>query len=222
MTPPRRRRLPRSDWLGSPTLGGVTRTAAAWCPSMAVTASWKPLVGDFIAHRGQPPKRRHHEASRGLVRSFRQFQSGRLGELVEVEPTVDLDGAIDQPPWSRDVSVVLVPDVTDDLLDQVLESHDAVGSAVLVDDDGEVVPFPPHLGQRREHVLRARDALHLAHQVADTPDSVAARRRRRADREYGRSRGPRPGCPLSPDSGNAAPASRVCWRGSPSSTPRGT
>ena len=48
-------------------------------------------------------------------------------------------------------------------------------AAVLVDHDREVVPLPPHLGERDEHPLAGRQPLDLAGQVADRGAPVVVR-----------------------------------------------
>ena len=70
--------------------------------------------------------------------------------------------------------VVLVADVADDLLDQVLEGDDAVGAAVLVDDDRQVLAFAAHLRQRDQHALGAGHAFDLARDVTDGAAAVGA------------------------------------------------
>ena len=84
------------------------------------------------------------------------------------------------------VHVVLVADVADELLDQVLERDDAVGAAVLVDDDRQVVPGAAHLatGRRARACCRAAAATSRA----SSPTRGAAGRRRRGRTGRGRAR----------------------------------
>src|SRR5664279_2241622 len=76
------------------------------------------------------PQGGHDEARHCLVRAVGQGGSTLLGELVQVEQAVDLDVAAAQRAGLLAFHVVLVPNVADQLLDQVLESDDAGGSAV--------------------------------------------------------------------------------------------
>ena len=65
------------------------------------------------------------------------------------------------------LDVVLVPDVADQLLDQVLQRDDAGRAAVLVHHDGQVGALAAHLGQRGEHGLADRQVLHRPADLAD-------------------------------------------------------
>ena len=125
------------------------------------------LHGDRLTDRRQVAEVGHDEPGRGLVRALVQLDAGELLEVGQVEQTVDLHLAGEQPPSGRPRDVVLVADVADDLLDQVLEGDDAVGAAVLVDDDGEVLAGPAHLRQRRQHLLGRRQGRDLADDLGD-------------------------------------------------------
>jgi len=126
-----------------------------------------PVAGDLdrVARRRQFAERREHVARDGLVGSLRQPDRGLLGELVQVEQAVHLDFALRQLGGGRLARVVLVPDVADELLDQVLEGDDARGAAVLVDHDRQVDALAAHLGKRGEHGLADRQEL-------DRPDHL--------------------------------------------------
>ena len=56
--------------------------------------------------------------------------------------------------WRR--PIVLVVDLTDDLLEDVLEGDDAGGAAVLVDDHREVGADPTQVGEEVGQVSRLR------------------------------------------------------------------
>ena len=103
---------------------------------------------DALAHDGQPAELVDDEAGHRLVRTLGQLQAGAVLEVLEVEQAVDLDVAVEQRARGLLGDVVLVVDVADDLLDQVLEGDDAVGAAVLVDHDREVVALAAHLRHR--------------------------------------------------------------------------
>ena len=109
----------------------------------------------------------HDVAGERLVRSLRQVDAGDGAHLVEVEQAVGLDLAAVVAQRVVALDVVLVPDVADHLLDEVLERDDACCAAVLVNDDGEVVPLAAHLRHGRQDLLAVRQRLDLAHHVRD-------------------------------------------------------
>ena len=65
----------------------------------------------------------------------------------------------------RQVEFVL--DLSDDLLEQVLEGDDSVHRAVLVDDDRHVLILLAELGEERAEILRLRDDVDRSQQVFD-------------------------------------------------------
>ncbi len=171
----------------------------------------------------RPPRGR---AARGRSRhrlvgaGVGQLDPRALGELLERRAGVEhlavrVDGLARH-------DVALVPDLADQLLDEVLERDDAVGAAVLVDDDGDVRPLVPQRRQRGQQPVRPRQRddrpRHVATVAASPPDAscrsrtwtkaehvveVAAddrvsasaagpRPRRRPPRARGRRRGRRP------------------------------
>src|SRR3546814_13179372 len=70
---------------------------------------------------------------------------------------------LDQLRADRDV--VLVLDLPDDLLDQVLDRHQAVDAAEFVDNQGHVDARQAHLQQQIEHPHRWRHHQDAPHQV---------------------------------------------------------
>jgi hypothetical protein len=62
--------------------------------------------------------------------------------------------------------VVLVPNLADELLDEVLQRHDAGRAAVLVDHQREVPPFLLHLEEQRVDLARFRHDEHRTDQGA--------------------------------------------------------
>ena len=60
--------------------------------------------------------------------------------------------------------VMLVLDLADDLLDDVLDRHQALGAAELVDDDGEVDALGAHPGEQVDDAHRFGDEQGVAHQ----------------------------------------------------------
>ena len=79
---------------------------------------------------------RDNETGDGLVRPLRSFDAGLVGEVLDIEKPVDGRNAEGPGSFGPLHEVVLVLDVTDELLDEILESDNAGGSAVLVLDDG--------------------------------------------------------------------------------------
>jgi hypothetical protein len=65
-------------------------------------------------------------------------QSISAVEVAHGDRAVDDDRAIGIAPQALDGGVVLVLDVADDLLEDVLQGHQALQGAVFVDDQGEV------------------------------------------------------------------------------------
>ena len=63
--------------------------------------------------------------------------------------------------------VMLVLDLADDLLDHVLDRHQALGAAEFVDDDGEVDPLGAHAREQLDHAHRFGDEQRFAHQRVD-------------------------------------------------------
>ena len=126
---------------------------------------------DALAHLGEPAEIGHDEAGHGLVRPLGQLEADLVREVLDVEQAVDLDLAADALLGPL-LDVVLVADVADELLDEVLERHDARGAAVLVDDDGEVGAGRPHLEHRRQHALAAREHEDLAGELGDADAAV--------------------------------------------------
>src|SRR5262245_41922339 len=112
----------------------------------------------------------HEESGQRLVRALREPEAGQVGELVGAEHAVDeprvlLPGDrhcgvlvrvvnpqrdIDQARLDR---VVLVGDLADQLLDEVLDRHNAIGAAVLVHHDGKVLPSRL---KRRKHSVEVQ------------------------------------------------------------------
>jgi len=122
---------------------------------------------DGVADLRQPPELGEHVPGDGLVRALGQREAGHLGEVVEVQQSVDLAGTAGRLlAVGRDLLVVLVVDLPDDLLDEVLERHDPVGAAVLVDHDRQMLVVPSHLAEGGEDGDGAGQPRDLPGQVA--------------------------------------------------------
>ena len=99
------------------------------------------VVRDPVVQPRQPAERGHHVAADRRVRALGQLQAGRSprprrGSACRRVRRRRRTGCC----GSSAVHAVLVADVADDLLDEVLERDDAVGAAVLVDDDARWWP----------------------------------------------------------------------------------
>ncbi|MEA3076151.1 MAG: hypothetical protein QOF60_1059 [Actinomycetota bacterium] len=77
-----------------------------------------------------------------------------VDEVVDGEAAGDDEGAVGVVFDGEYVAAGLVVDPPDEFLEEVLDGHDAVGSAVLVDDDHQLLSFELHLAQRVEHLHR--------------------------------------------------------------------
>ena len=109
----------------------------------------------------------HQETGDRLVGPLGQDNPCLLGKIVGIQQPVDNHVAAAQAMRPASFEVVFVADVADDLLDEILERHDARRAAVLVDDDREVLVFASHLRQSREHVLAVGQHLDRPHEVSD-------------------------------------------------------
>ncbi len=78
----------------------------------------------------------------------------QLGEVVDVGTAVDAGLVVGEPHDERLLLVVLVLDLADDLLEEVLDGHQAGRPAVLVEDDREVDLPPLELVEQVVHAHR--------------------------------------------------------------------
>jgi hypothetical protein len=69
---------------------------------------------------------------------------------------------------------MLVLDLADDLLDHVLDRHQPLGAAELVDDDGEMDPLGAHPCEQVEHAHRFGHVERLAQQAGDVLGRLGA------------------------------------------------
>ena len=112
-----------------------------------------PVDRDGVAHSWQATQGRHDVTRGGFVGPVGQLDSCLLGEVLDVEQTVDIHRPSECTGRELIGSVVLVPDVADEFLHEIFERDDSGCSAVFVDDDGDVSARSPHLRQRREQAL---------------------------------------------------------------------
>ena len=108
-----------------------------------------------------------HEAADGVPVPGGQLGTEDLVHLVHGHLARDPELAAAERHDQGLVDVELVDDLADELLDQVLEGHDAGGAAVLVDDDGEVELAGLHLAHEGGDPFGLGDVVrrsaHLAH-----------------------------------------------------------
>src|SRR5665213_3978449 len=102
---------------------------------------------------GEVTKLCHQEPSHCLVGTLGQYNPCLLCKIVGIQQPVDDHVAAAQAIQATSVEVVLIANITDDLLDEILECHDARRPTVFVDDNRQVLPLAPHLRQGCEHVL---------------------------------------------------------------------
>src|SRR4249920_677799 len=110
-----------------------------------------------------------HKAGDRLVRTLRQGDAGLLGEVLEVEQAVHFDIAgAEAAGRLLATHVVLVSDVTDQLLDEILEGHDASSASILVDDDCEMLSVALHFGEGGQDTLGRREQHDVSREVPDS------------------------------------------------------
>ena len=124
-------------------------------PSTSSTRNRMLLVLDLVSGIGGAAEQAEHE-------SRRPCGSPRPGSFV---PSSSLNSSIGKTPLTRTVwssmpldrvvrKVELVLDLADDLLQQVLERHDALHRTVLVEHDRHVQVLGAELGEQAAEVLR--------------------------------------------------------------------
>src|SRR5690554_1494345 len=96
---------------------------------------------DDVADGGEPLEMLGDEtAHRVRLATLGELDTGLLHDLVRPQQARDGPRAVAELAEPPDGLVLLVADLADDLLDDVLQGHDPVRAAVLVDDDGELDP----------------------------------------------------------------------------------
>src|SRR5262249_22263171 len=73
-----------------------------------------------------------------VLSRFRNIESKPLIQFADRDARVDADGTVNVRSDGIDFDVVLVLNFPDDLLDQILESHDTFNSTMLIHDDSEM------------------------------------------------------------------------------------
>src|SRR5690606_17775150 len=105
-------------------------------------------LGDFVA-LGQVAEGAHHQARDGVELIVGEGAVEELVEAVDGRQRLDQEVAAGQRPnVAVFLDVVFVLDVADDLLEHILDGHQARHAAVFVDDDGHVAVVGAELAQQ--------------------------------------------------------------------------
>src|SRR5215211_5203594 len=113
----------------------------------------------------RPPDLAEHEAGDGVVVLGGQVGPELLVEVVDREGAPDEDRPLVEALDRLIRQVVLVLDLADDLLEHVLERHDALHRPVLVDDDGHVLLRPAEVRQESAEILGLRNDVRLPYEL---------------------------------------------------------
>ena len=103
-----------------------------------------------------PREQEHQPAQRiDLVRRRDQPRIDRHGQLLQLDSGIGFPHAIlEQDEIGDFLLVMLVLDLANDFLDHVLDRHQSLGAAELVDDDRQMHPSGPHPRHQLEHSHR--------------------------------------------------------------------
>lgn len=134
-----------------------------------------PLEANLVPEPRQFAQPRHQKPTDRLVRPGRKREPGPLGEVREVQQTVDLGRRGSRAGNGIRDRVVLVMDLPDQFLDQILKRDDAGRAAILVHHHGEVVALASHLRQCGQCPFAARQSLHVAGELPDRDALVRLR-----------------------------------------------
>ena len=104
------------------------------------------------------------------------FDAQAIRHLVDADLAAEDEGAVPFVGDGFGFDVVFVPDLADDLLEQVLHRDEARGAAVLIDDDRHVSLLPLQLLQQLGRALALRHEVRRPHQRGQR--RLGARRQR--------------------------------------------
>src|SRR5688572_11338145 len=97
-----------------------------------------------------------------------EVDTGSLLEALEIDARIGDESAVAAVEDLRLlVDVMLVVDVADDLLDEILDGNESVGTAIFVDDECEMNMCRLHLQEEIEGGHGARDVEHFPLQLGD-------------------------------------------------------
>ena len=158
--------------------------------SASSTSTCRPSRSNVSPDRGHAADAGQHVAADGLEAFGLDRDVQAIADLVDAGLGAEHPRAVALVHDGLGLDVVLVPDLADDLLEQILERHEPGGAAVLVDDDGHL-----HL-PALELLEELGHALGLGHEHRRTDEAgdrlAGARPARSAAPDP--SRRPRPGC----------------------------
>src|SRR5215203_4548176 len=98
----------------------------------------QPVHLEHVANGGHTPHLAQDEAAHRLEALALDVNFEALGQLVDVGLPAEHEDAVALVHDGLRLDVVLIADLTDDLLEEILDGHEARGAAVLVDDDGRL------------------------------------------------------------------------------------
>src|SRR5438309_8594609 len=124
----------------------------------------EPLDLDRVADRSEASEAAEHEPADGVVGLVRQLEAEPLAQRVERRESI-----YDKCPGrllfeGRRLPVELVLNLTDQLLDHVLQRHQAGGAPEFIQNDRELYALPPELRKRlrsEEHTSELQSQFHL-------------------------------------------------------------
>src|SRR5690349_22265660 len=127
----------------------------------------EPRDRHALAGQRKVPELLREQAAGAVDVLVLEVEAEELAELVDRQTGVHAVASFAQLFHLRGLAVVLVGDVAHELLDQVLEGHEAGDAAVLVDDHREVVGLDLHLAQQRVGLHRVGHEHRGPHELAD-------------------------------------------------------
>src|SRR5687767_11180293 len=113
---------------------------------------------------GHPAQLRQQVAAEGLETLTLDGDAQPVSHLVDADLAAEHEDAVPLVGHGLAFDVVLVPDLTDDLLQQVLHGHQAGGAAVLVQDDRQLGLPALQVLQQLGHALALRHEIRGPHQ----------------------------------------------------------
>src|SRR6478735_4501265 len=122
---------------------------------------------DHRARDRDPAEVLGHQAADAVDVLLLDVEAEELVEVVDRVAGGHPDDAVVEGLDLDLLRVVLVRDLADDLLEDVLDRHQAGGAAVLVDDDGDVLSHRLHLREQRVDGLGVGHEVRRAHHLVD-------------------------------------------------------
>ena len=124
--------------------------------SASSTSTVRPSIVEPLADRRHAAEVRQQIAADGLEALALDLDVQALRDLVDVHLAAEHEPAVAFVDDRLGLDVVLVADLADDLLEQILDRHEARGAAVFVDDDRALRLLALELLQQLRHALGLR------------------------------------------------------------------